>query len=174
MRSQMTPTRGRSPGKLFSRCCAGRSPRPLSPWTPAMCGAPRSSSSWPASGRSSICGSRLKCRAACTAATAGWDAPMAGGHQPPRSPVERRRRHAATVPPFTPALEGCNEDMRGLRLSAVAVPVAALLRDVLELADHPIDLVIGHAPNQRGGEDACDVVVGFHEGWIALARADLK
>ena len=71
--------------------------------------------------------------------------------------VQRRRRHAAAVTPFTPALEGCIEDLRGLRVSAVAGAVAALLGDVLELADHPIDLVIGHAPDQRGGEDACDV-----------------
>jgi len=63
-----------------------------------------------------------------------------------------------------------------LSVSALAGPIAALLRDVLELADDPIDLVIGHAPDQRGTKDACDidVVFGFHVGWIAPAWPDLK
>src|ERR1700761_8979255 len=100
-------------------------------------------------------------------AAAGFSELGLGGR---RSPVERRRRHAAPVPSFTPALEGCDEDLCGLRVNAVAASITALLGDVLELADDPIDLVIGHAPDQRGGEDACDVVVGFHGGWIAPAR----
>src|SRR5262249_32468473 len=92
-----------------------------------------------------------------------------------RSVDERRWRDTltvtVTVPPLATALERCDQMAGGLSMSALAVPVALLLRDVLQLADHPIDLVIGHAPDQRGSEDACDVYVvsGFHGRRIALA-----
>jgi hypothetical protein len=50
-------------------------------------------------------------------------------------------------------------------MSALAGPIAALLRDVLELTDHAVDLIVGHPPDERRQGDPydVDVIYGFHE-----------
>src|SRR5580704_6663276 len=91
--------------------------------------------------------------------------------RPPSAPVpvccravERRRRHAPAVSPLAAALQRRDQVTGGLCVGALAGAIATLLGDVLELTDDPVDLVIAHAPDQRGGEDTCDVdvVFGFH------------
>jgi hypothetical protein len=66
--------------------------------------------------------------------------------------------------------------IRSLRVDAFARPVTALFGDVLELPDHPVDLVVGHPPDKRRREDTrdVDVVFGFHSGWIAPAALELE
>lgn len=67
--------------------------------------------------------------------------------------------------PLPPALQGCDQVKRSLPVSALAGSIAALLRDVLELTDHAVDLIVRHPPNERRQCDAydVDVVYGFHE-----------
>jgi hypothetical protein len=82
----------------------------------------------------------------------------------------RRRGNAVTiaVPPLPPALQGRDEVKRGLRVSALSVPIAALLGNVLEVTNHSVDLIVGHPPDQCRHRDADNVEVVF--GFPAAER----
>ena len=79
-----------------------------------------------------------------------------------------------SVSPLPTALEHGDQVLGGLRVSALAGPVAPLLRDVFELADHAVDLIVGHPAHERGQRDADDVDIffGFH-GRTHRTRRDL-